>query len=224
MRHAKRRKADHHTEREAIANRLGLEYEALAWASGAGVVAGIDEVGRGCLAGPVVAAAVILPRPFDDPGVADSKTVAEQRRERLCDRLITTPGLVWGLGVCSVAEIDRMNILEASREAMRRAVRALNTVPDHLLVDGLPVPGFEIGQTGIVRGDAKSPSIAAASLIAKAMRDRMMRELDALDRRYGFAQHKGYATAQHLAMIAKHGITEHHRRSFAPVSQLALPL
>lgn len=203
---------------------LGFEHEQAAWALGASRVAGVDEAGRGCLAGPVVAAAVILPHPFDDPGVADSKTVPERRREILCDALTAMPGLLWGLGVCSVEEIDRMNILQASREAMRRAVRALPCAPDHLLVDGLPVPGFGLPQTAIVKGDARCPSIAAASLIAKAMRDRLMRELHAADPRYEFAQHKGYATARHLAMIARYGVTAHHRRSFAPVAQLALPL
>lgn len=224
MARVSRKKPDSARPRRPVPRRPGFEYELAARAAGAGLIAGVDEAGRGCLAGPVVAAAVILPDPFNDPGVADSKTVPEARREALCDLLTSTPGLVWAVGICSVAEIDAMNILQASREAMRRAVRALSVRPGHLLVDGLPVPGFEMPQTAIPKGDALSASIAAASLIAKATRDRIMRALDAADPRYEFARHKGYATARHLAMIARHGISEHHRRSFAPVAQMALPL
>ena len=193
-------------------------------ASGASLVAGVDEAGRGCLAGPVVAAAVILPPSFDPGGIADSKALSARMREALYSQLIHNPNVAWAVGICDVLEIDQLNILRASQESMRRAVRSLVPTPDHLLIDGLPVPGFDIPSTAIVGGDASSVTIAAASIIAKVTRDQIMQDLDREHPIFAFAQHKGYATALHLDRIRLHGITNHHRRSFRPVAQMALGL
>jgi ribonuclease HII len=182
-------------------------------------IAGVDEVGRGPLAGPVVAAAAILPAGFSHAVLNDSKQLTGKRRELLYRELTGDgAGIVWSVAMVEVAEIDRLNILRATHEAMRRAVCALAVPPDHVLIDGLPVRPFPLPQSALVGGDALSFSIAAASVIAKVTRDRLMQQLDAEHPAYGFAQHKGYGTPPHLAKLRAHGPCAIHRRSFAPVA------
>ena len=193
-------------------------------ARGLAVIAGVDEAGRGPLAGPVAAAAVILPPAFTRPGLDDSKKLSPARRDALYHALTTTPGLHWSLAWASAAEIDSLNILRATHLAMRRAVADLPVTPDRCLIDGLPVRDFPWPHDAIVKGDGRSLSIAAASIIAKVSRDRLMLELDAECPQYGFAKHQGYGTKHHLAALRLHGPCRHHRRSFQPVAQLALPL
>jgi ribonuclease HII len=182
-------------------------------------VAGVDEVGRGPLAGPVVAAAVILDpeRPID--GLADSKKLSERRREAL-DQAIRERALCWALGRAEPVEIDRINILQASLLAMQRAVAVLTTQPGLALVDGNRAPQLACQVRTIVGGDASEPSISAASIIAKVARDREMVELDARYPGYGLAKHKGYPTKQHMEALQALGVSEIHRRSFAPVQRL----
>ncbi len=177
-------------------------------------LAGLDEAGRGCLAGPVVAAAVVLPPGAVLPGVGDSKTLSAARREAAF-AAIGRAALAVGVGLCSPAEIDRLNILWASMEAMRRALAALALPPDRALVDGNRVPpGLDCPATAIVRGDAQSLCIGAASIVAKVTRDRLMDGLDAAFPQYGWRQNKGYPTAAHYAALALHGASPHHRQSF----------
>lgn len=187
-------------------------------------VAGIDEAGRGPLAGPVVAAAVVLPERFHHPELDDSKKLTERSRERLFAEITSHGEIGWAVAVVESEEIDRLNILRASHEAMRRAFAALLFAPDHALIDGLPVLPFPIPQTALVGGDGLSFSIAAASVIAKVTRDRLMVEMEARYPAYGFAQHKGYGTALHLAKLRAHGPCAIHRKSFSPVRQTLLPL
>ena len=186
-----------------------------------GLVAGVDEAGRGPLAGPVVAAAVIL-RVEDCPqGLDDSKKLSATRRAAL-EVEIKDRAVCWGLGVASVEEIDRLNILWATMLAMTRAVAALGRDCAHVLVDGNRCPDWSHASSAIVGGDAKSLSIAAASILAKEARDRMMVEAAVRHPHYGWASNKGYGSAQHLAALRVHGPTPLHRRSFAPVAQLVL--
>ena len=192
-------------------------------ASGRAVIAGVDEAGRGPLAGPVAAAAVILPPGFACPGLDDSKKLSHAKRERIYQVLTATPGLIWSLAFASAAEIDSLNILRATHLAMRRAVEGLSVRPDHCLIDGLPVRDFPWPHDAIVKGDGRSLSIAAASIIAKVSRDRLMLEIDAECPNYGFAKHQGYGTKFHLEALRIHGPCRHHRRTFEPVAQLALP-
>ena len=187
-------------------------------------VAGIDEAGRGPLAGPVVAAAVVLPEGFHHPELADSKKLTERSRERLYAEITSHGEISWAMAVIEPEEIDRLNVLRATHEAMRRALAALLFAPDHALIDGLPVLPFPVPQTALVGGDGLSFSIAAASVIAKVTRDRLMVEMEARYPAYGFAQHKGYGTALHLAKLRAHGPCAIHRRSFSPVQQARLPL
>jgi len=182
-------------------------------------VAGCDEVGRGCLAGPVTAGAVILDPDRHIPGLADSKTITALERERLY-RLITRRAIAWSVVSVTPAEIDAINIHRASLEAMRRAVMAIAPLPDIVLVDAFRIPGLFIAQRGIPKGDRKCSAIAAASIVAKVTRDREMLALHAADPRYGFDHHKGYATAEHLAAVSRHGYSAIHRRSFKPQSGL----
>ncbi len=192
--------------------------------NGISLVAGIDEAGRGPLAGPVVAAAAILPVEFPLTGVNDSKKLPEKVREQLFEALTDHETLVcYGLGIAEPAEIDRFNILQATYLAMQRAVAALAVRPEHLLIDGLPAPLFSRHQTAIVDGDAKSMSIAAASIIAKVSRDRIMRTWHNEFPQYGFHQNKGYGTPSHLESLQIHGPCPIHRRSFAPVAQTHFP-
>ncbi len=186
-------------------------------------VAGIDEAGRGPLAGPVVAAAVILPVPDAVPGLDDSKKLTPARREKLHHAVTTCAGAVWATGIADPGEIDRLNILRATHLAMARAVGALAAAPAICLIDGLPVPGFPLPSQAVVRGDSVSLSIAAASIIAKVTRDRLMARLDAEFPAYGFARHQGYGTRAHLEALQRHGPCPHHRVSFAPVARLAPP-
>jgi ribonuclease HII len=185
------------------------------------VVAGVDEVGVGPLAGPVVACAVVFAERPWLPGLGDSKQLARAQRERL-DGEIRKQALAIGLAEVSVAEVDRLNVYRAGLEAMRRAVLALGVSPDHLLVDARVVPGIDAAQTPLVGGDASDGSIAAASIVAKVHRDALMERLDSLHPGYGFARHKGYCTAEHLAALRRLGASPVHRRSFAPVAQLPL--
>lgn len=178
-------------------------------------VAGVDEVGRGCLAGPVVAAAVVLHPDRHIPGVCDSKAVPAAERERLYDMIIAR-ALAWAVGEADPSEIDRINIHQASLRAMQRAVIALVPLPDIVLVDAFRVPDLPMAQRGVPHGDRRCSAIAAASIIAKVTRDRQMLELHARDPRYGFDRHKGYATADHLEAVAHFGYSAVHRRSFRP--------
>ena len=188
------------------------------------VIAGVDEAGRGPLAGPVVAAAVILPpeEEFDLP-VNDSKALDETFREELGERLRSDPRVVWAVAERSAAVIDRINILKATHEAMREAVLSLKIRPGMAFVDGLKVRDFPVEARFIVKGDALSASVAAASIIAKTHRDHLMVELDKRYPGYGFAKHKGYGTAQHLEALRNLGPCPEHRKTFGPVARIISP-
>ena len=204
--------------------RCSLDHEVRLRASGFYRVAGIDEAGRGPLAGPVVAAAVLLPEGFAHPKLTDSKKLSAKVRERIFDELTQNPKIFRAVAILEAPEIDRLNILRATHEAMRRSVLQLQPVPDHALIDGLPVHPFPFPQTALVGGDGLSLSIAAASVLAKVIRDKLMLALDAVYPQYAFAQHKGYGTALHLERLRKHGPSPVHRRSFSPVAQLDFAL
>jgi ribonuclease HII len=180
-------------------------------------VAGVDEVGRGCLAGPVVAGAVVLDPDRYIPRVCDSKTVTALERDRLYDR-ITREAVSWSVISVGPDEIDRINIHQASLRAMQRAVLSLAPLPDMVLVDAFRIPEIPMAQRGVVHGDARCTAIAAASIIAKVTRDRLMLQLHGRDPRYGFDRHKGYATREHLDAVSRFGYSEIHRRSFRPPS------
>lgn len=195
-----------------------LFFEAMARSQGYRAVAGIDEAGRGPLAGPVVAAAVILPESFDLPGLNDSKLLSAKKRNQLYP-LIHEQALAVGIGVGRVNEIDQINILQATLKGMSRAVKRLSISPDFLLVDGItPIP-IEIEQKTLKKGDSRSLSIAAASVVAKVVRDRIMVAYDRLFPEYGFAGHKGYGSQQHRDAVAKYGPCICHRRTFAGVKE-----
>lgn len=183
------------------------------------LIAGVDEAGRGPLAGPVVAAAVILPAHHGIVGLADSKVLGAARRAVLCEEIIKH-ALAYGIGLASVAEIDEVNIYHATFLAMQRAVRALAIAPDRALIDGNVCPVLPCTAEAIVKGDAKVPVISAASILAKVTRDRIMDALHVEFPRYGFAQHRGYPTKAHVAALARHGPCVVHRRSFRPVAAL----
>jgi len=186
------------------------------------LIAGVDEVGRGPLAGPVVACAVVMPPERRAmPGINDSKQLSAKKREKLVGKIIAG-ALGIGIGAASVREIDRFNILQASHLAMRRALRRLPVVPNHVVVDGRAVRTLDVQHTAVIRGDSRCYSIACASIVAKITRDRVMRALAARHPGYVWEENMGYATAAHLRGITEHGITAHHRRSFLPVSQLTL--
>jgi ribonuclease HII len=174
-------------------------------------------VGRGCLAGPVVAAAVVLHPDKHIPGVCDSKTVQAAERERLYERILKH-SIAWAVAEADPAEIDRINIHQASLRAMQRAILALAPLPDIVLVDAFRVPELPMAQRGVPHGDRRCSAIAAASIVAKVTRDRQMLELHGRDPRYGFDRHKGYATADHLDAVARFGYSDVHRRSFRPPS------
>ncbi len=180
-------------------------------------VAGVDEVGRGCLAGPVMAGAVILDPARHIPALSDSKQIGAPERERL-SAAVKKRASAWAIGVAEAEEVDRLNIHQASLTAMRRAVLALDPLPDIVLVDAFRIPGLWLPQVGVVHGDARCAAIAAASIVAKVARDLRMLELHEADPRYGFDRHKGYATADHLAAVARYGYSPVHRRSFRPPS------
>ena len=192
------------------------------WASGLEHVAGVDEVGRGPLAGPVVAAAVIFRPEVRVAGVTDSKKLSEAVREELVAE-IRRRALCIGVGAASPAEVDRLNILRATHLAMRRALSHLSRAPDHILVDGLPVAELGDEHTAVVEGDSKSFTIACASIVAKTTRDRLMKRLALRYPEYGWETNVGYGTPEHVTALAERGPTPHHRRSFVPV-QMSLDL
>ncbi len=192
-----------------------LEYESRYWQRGKKVVAGVDEVGRGPLAGPVVAAAVVFHENPDIPMIDDSKKLTAEIREYLYD-IIQAEAWYVGVGIASVSEIDQINILQASYLAMSRAIDELNVRPDHLLIDGGDYQNSDLPYSAIIKGDSLSYSIAAASIIAKVTRDRIMQNYDKDYPQYGFSQHKGYATRLHLDAIEQFGFCSIHRRSFHP--------
>jgi ribonuclease HII len=209
-------------EQERIKQQLFAEmsvYERKLREKGCQWIAGVDEAGRGPLAGPVVAAAVILPEHFYLPGINDSKKLTEQMREKFFNRIMEEAVSV-GIGFVSAKEIDNINIYEASKLAMIKAVKQLNPQPEHLLVDALSLP-VSIPQTSLVKGDAKSFTIAASSIVAKVTRDRYMKRLGEKYPQYGFEHHMGYGTKLHLEAIKEHGVTSEHRKSFSPI-QMAL--
>ncbi len=202
-----------------MSRRCGFRHERRLRAVGCTAIAGIDEAGRGALAGPVVAAAVLLPEKFKHKRLNDSKQLLPERREEIYRDLIGHGSIVWAVGIVDSVEIDQINILRATHKAMRAAIEALAAFPDHVLIDGLPVYPFPLPQTAIVDGDCVSLSIAAASVIAKVTRDMMMREFCARFPEYCFSQHKGYGTELHLMKLHAHGACPIHRRSFEPVAQ-----
>jgi ribonuclease HII len=191
-------------------------YENLCTTRGFNCIAGVDEAGRGPLAGPVVAAAAILTQPLHESlvGLNDSKQLTEKQRDFFFRALVEELRVPHGVGIVSVETIDRINILQATHLAMQQALDALPVRPDHALVDGRPVPSLTVPHTAIVDGDALSYSIAAASVIAKVTRDRLMRELHQQFPQYNFAQHKGYGTKEHIALILQHGACPAHRKTF----------
>jgi len=206
------------------ANRL--EFERALWAREFTLVAGVDEAGRGPLAGPVVAAAVILPAAWANDGfderladLNDSKQLAEAQRENFFQVITTHPDLRYAIAIVDAGTIDHINILQATHRAMNEALAKLQPQPQHVLVDGRPVKSMTLPQTALVKGDSRSYSIAAASVLAKVTRDRMMLDYDAKHPGYGFAIHKGYGVPQHLAAIEKLGPCPIHRMSFAPLKQ-----
>ena len=198
-----------------------LKFEKLAWASGAKLVAGVDEVGRGSLFGPVVAAAVILDPTYRIRGLRDSKLLDREMREKLAPR-IREHALAWAIAAVDVATIDQINIYWASKRAMEDAIAMLTLRPDHLLIDALRV-NCQCPQTPIIHGDALSASIAAASIIAKVERDRMISAWDPVFPLYGLASNKGYCTPHHLAALREHGPSPLHRQSFSPVWSAPIP-
>jgi len=201
--------------------RCTLKYEKLAWSSGAKLVAGVDEVGRGSLFGPVVAAAVVLDSCYRIRGLRDSKLLLAERREVLAAR-IREHAIAWAVAAVDAARIDQINIYHASRLAMRDAVLILNPAADHLLVDAMRLD-CELPQHAIIHGDALSASIAAASILAKVERDRMITEWDPVFPVYGLRSNKGYSTPRHLAALREHGPSPLHRQSFAPVWNAPVP-
>ena len=191
-----------------------LTHERRLWESGRSYIAGVDEVGRGPLAGPVVAAAVILPQDFDVLGIDDSKKLSPKEREELFE-VIKEKALAWSVGWVGPERIDEINILEATKEAMTQAVQGLSLQPDHVLIDGnFTVRALTLPQTAIVKGDANSTSIAAASILAKVTRDRYMEEMDTVYPGYAFASNKGYGTKEHYAGLREHGLCPIHRKTF----------
>jgi ribonuclease HII len=201
--------------------RCTLKYEKLAWSSGAKLVAGVDEVGRGSLFGPVVAAAVVLDPCYRIRGLRDSKLLDAERREILATR-IREHAVVWAVAAVDAARIDQINIYHASRLAMREAVAQLNPASDYLLVDAMRLD-WELPQQPIIHGDALSASIAAASILAKVHRDQMIRQWDPVFPVYGLRSNKGYSTPKHLAALREHGPSALHRQSFAPVWNASVP-
>jgi ribonuclease HII len=201
-----------------------FKYEKLLKKRGFLRVAGVDEAGRGPLAGPVAAAAAILPRSFVCRHLDDSKKLSKQRREEVYLEITAHPEVVWAVAMIEPDEIDRINILRATHRAMGLALTALSVQPDIALVDGLPVKGLPVEHESLVKGDGLSLSIAAASVIAKVTRDRIMERIHEEFPDYGFITNQGYGTRGHLEALRKHGPCRHHRRSFQPVSQLTLPL
>ena len=201
-----------------------MSAEAAAHANGYQCVCGIDEAGRGPLAGPVVAAAVVLPDGYELSGLNDSKKLTAKKREALFEQLMADDAVLKCVAEASVQEIDELNILRATHLAMARAAQGIIPSVDFCLIDGLAVPNFPLPSLNLVKGDARCLSIAAASVLAKVTRDRYMEQLAEQFPQYGFERHAGYGTKAHLEAIRTYGVTVHHRRSFAPVAQMELPL
>ncbi len=185
---------------------------------GFNLIAGCDEAGRGPLCGPVVAAAVILPKGYKLEGLTDSKQLSEKKREYFYD-IIIKDAVSYGIAECSPKEIDELNIYAASRLAMQRALNKLNVKPDYVITDAMPMPDIE-NSLAIIKGDAKSITIAAASILAKVTRDRLMKDLDVKYPEYGFAKHKGYPTKKHIEAIHEYGLIEGYRKSYGPVKEM----
>ncbi len=196
-----------------------LQYDRKQAARCGGLLAGVDEAGRGCWAGPVVAAAVILPDGWCPKGLDDSKKLTAPRRDALCDRIMAE-ALSWGACAVSSGRIDRINILQASLEAMARSLAKLRPAPDLVLVDGLHVPACALACEAVVKGDGTSAAIAAASIVAKVLRDRVMTVVDRLSPGYGFAAHKGYGSAAHQDALRRLGPCPWHRFSYKPIAEL----
>jgi ribonuclease HII len=208
-----------------------LDHERALWQQGLTLVAGVDEAGRGPLAGPVVASAVVLPSSWSETGLDsrllglnDSKQLTETQREDYYAILTSHPEIRWAIASADAETIDRINILQATHRAMNLALAQLRPPPEHVLVDGRPVKSMRFPHTALVKGDGRSYSIAGASVLAKVTRDRLMHESDRQYPGYGFAEHKGYGTPQHLAAIQRLGPCPIHRRSFAPLRTLAREL
>jgi ribonuclease HII len=215
-----RRRAANRAEGQRL--RRLLAFEAALWHQGVDRIGGVDEAGVGPLAGPVVAAAVILPKFLRPRGLDDSKKLDEAARDRLAAE-VKAGAVAWAVGLASPAEVDELNVYQAGLLAMRRAVEGLPVAPQYLLVDARRVPGTRVPQQGIVKGDARSLSIAAASVIAKTARDALMVEAEARWPGYGFARHKGYGAPEHLAALERLGPCPIHRRSYAPVREAMGP-
>ncbi len=196
-----------------------LAYEQELYKKGIKLIAGTDEVGRGPLVGPVVAAAVILPENYFLEGIDDSKKLTEKKREKYFD-IINKDAIAVGIGIVDAKTIDEINILEASRLAMKKAIESLKIKPEHILSDAMKLDNQDIPYTDIIHGDALSESIAAASIIAKVTRDRMMYDLDKEHPEYGFAKHKGYPTKLHLENLEKYGVLDNYRFSYKPVKKI----
>lgn len=196
-----------------------LQYEKELYAQEIDKIAGVDEVGRGPLCGPVVACACILPKNYTLEGLNDSKKLSEKKRDKLYEILIKDT--IYGIGIVDPKRIDEINILEASKEAMKIAISNLNKKPEHVLIDAVKLD-LDIPSTSIIKGDAKSLSIAAASVIAKVTRDKMMYELDKIYPEYGYASHKGYPTKKHIEAVKKYGIKDFYRFTFSPISEIIL--
>ena len=196
-----------------------LRFECELWEQGHTHIAGVDEAGRGPLAGPVVAAAAILPKGWKLEGLDDSKKIADEARRDELAEAIKRGAVAWAVGQADAEEIDRLNIRRAGLLAMHRAVQGLGIQPDYVLLDAFTIPECTLPQRGIIKGDALSLSIAAASVLAKTTRDRLMRELDTQYPGYGLAEHKGYPTAEHVQSIREKGVLPIHRRSFGPVRE-----
>lgn len=197
------------------------KYENELYNSGISFIGGVDEVGRGPLIGDVVAACVVLPRDFVLDGLTDSKKLSEKKRDAFYDYIINNC-VAYGIGYVHADEIDKINIYEASRKAMMESIsivrKKINL--EHVLVDAMPLPDLDINSTSIIKGDAKSISIAAASVVAKVTRDRMMYELDKIYPMYGFASHKGYPTKKHIEAINKYGLIDGYRKTYGPVKKV----
>ncbi|ANB60951.1 ribonuclease HII family protein [Anoxybacillus amylolyticus] len=215
---ARFRKQKEHAEKERMQWQQMSQHEESLYAKGMTFIAGIDEAGRGPLAGPVVASAVILPPDVYLPGLNDSKKLSETKREALFEQ-IRASAISIGIGIVSAKEIDELNIYQAAKKAMVKAVEQLFPQPDYLLIDAMELP-LAIPQQSLIKGDANSVSIAAASVVAKVTRDAIMKQLGEQYPQYGFEKHMGYGTEHHLQAIRTYGVTEHHRRSFSPVKEL----
>lgn len=213
------KKMNDQEEKNALFHEM-MKYENQLYEKGITYIAGVDEVGRGPLAGPVVAAAVILPKNFYLPGLNDSKKLSEAKREEFYT-VISKEAISIGLGIIPAKTIDEVNIYQATKIAMKKALLQLKVKPEHLLVDAMEIP-IEIPQTSIIKGDAKSISIAASSIIAKVTRDQLMKRLATEFPQYGFDKHMGYGTSFHLEAIKKYGILNEHRKSFSPIKEMLI--